>query len=68
MKSSLTNVVKGYPYLGEHVSNNFIVLFYAPKQGVVVWSHTPLKNVGNYSQEWSEEVFDKTTKEVKLSN
>lgn len=74
----MEEIDKKYPYLGMFTfpNNNemyYIVLFNKQKSGMVVSTTitgNDLLNIGNYSEEWDENVFQYLDKdvEVRLNN
>ena len=64
-----TKATPKYPYLGINLIKTKIVLFDGPSKGTAVWTkQAPSLNLGEYSDEWDEDIFTPYNGTVTLSN
>jgi len=70
MKSELTETVENeYPILKINETKTIIVMFLAPKKGVIVYSEKEGYQIGGVDHKWDETVsFTEYKGTVKLSN
>ena len=70
MKSEITETMESeYPILKINKTKNLVVLFLAPKKGIIVNSKDVDYKIGEFHEEWAEkEFFTEYYGTVKLSN
>lgn len=66
-------ITKKYPYIGKYInvfnaSNTFYVLFNKQSCGMVIYSTSTQRYVGDYCIDWVEDDFEMTTNEIRLLN